>query len=974
MVTVSATFDAGALTQPGIIAAVSPVPLQNNAAVPSVPITNAVEAAMLMIASPSSTDVLTASVAALVKGAAKTMFLSKMKTATALLLILATGTAVGTFGQRALAQRQRAAETPAKLTETKPANAESPKSKQPRLDLHGNPLPEGALARLGTVRMHHGGPVRSLLYSPDGKTVISGSDMYDSSGSTQTIRCWDVNSGKEVRQFVIPPRKTPGGNQNAVTSLALSSDGKTLAAGTTDGSIYLWDFATGKQLHECQGVQGTSVVFSHNGKVLASCGAFEGVPSQVRLWEVSTGKELRRLAVELPSIGAVAFSPISDTLAVNGDGKIVIILDAATGEVLHKLEGHVNTIMWRGVAFSRDGKTLASGDIAGDVRVWSVESGKQLQQLGHQSVLWAVGFGADGMLATSGFGDGIRFWDAQTGKQLRHLRGLPGDVDSLAFSPDGKTLACGNSNGVISFWDVATTKQVRRTPGHLDRLNAVAISPDGRTLATASSDTTVGLWDAASAKELGNLKGHKDGVHFVAFSPNGKLLASADHSTISHGVVILWDRATGEELRRFKGCCMAFSPDGKQIACGGLDDESRRPGIIRLHDVETGELIRRFNGHKAGVQNIAFSPDGKTLASASYCTMLLSLAAGEQHEDYTVRLWDVASGRERCKFDGSDTLLPSILTFSPDGRLLVSAHRFSSQINVWEVSTGKIRRVLTVKDVELGGAVHFMPDGRTLAVGSSRAVAEFLDLATGHELGRIRSHSDAVTGFALSPDAKTLFSGSADTTALVWDLPSVFTPPRPGLAPLPGGRVESLWADLANTDAAKADRAIWTLIASPQASISFLEDHLRPAVAPEAKRIDKLIADLDSNRFAVREKASQELEKLGELAGQAISQALANKPTLEVRRRLESLLAKIERQELSSTTLRQVRAMEVLEHTATPEARDLLKNLAAGATEARLTQEAKASLERLESRARHESLKINGGKSTGQRGSKTGTS
>src|SRR6516165_4139092 len=134
-------------------------------------------------------------------------------------------------------------------------------------------------------------------------------------------------------------------------------------------------------------------------------------------------------------------------------------------------------------------ETLASGDIAGDVRVWSVESGKQLQQLGHQSVLWAVGFGADGMLATSGFGDGIRFWDAPTGKQLRHLRGLPGDVDSLAFSPDGKTLACGNSNGVISFWDVATTKQVRRTPGHLDRLNAVAISPDGRTLATASSDT-----------------------------------------------------------------------------------------------------------------------------------------------------------------------------------------------------------------------------------------------------------------------------------------------------------------------------------------------------------------------------------------------------------------------------------------------------------------------------------------------------
>src|SRR5262249_29254466 len=163
---------------------------------------------------------------------------------------------------------------------------------------------------------------------PDGKTVISASDLYDSSGSTQTIRCWDVNSGKEVRQFVIPPRKTPGGNQNAVTSLALSLDGKTLASGTTDGSIYLWDFASGKQLRQCHGVQGTSVAFSRNGNVLASCGAFEGVPSQVRLWEVSTGKELRRLPVELPSLSAVAFSPISDTLAVHGDSTIVILIDA----------------------------------------------------------------------------------------------------------------------------------------------------------------------------------------------------------------------------------------------------------------------------------------------------------------------------------------------------------------------------------------------------------------------------------------------------------------------------------------------------------------------------------------------------------------------------------------------------------------------------------------------------------------------
>jgi hypothetical protein len=163
--------------------------------------------------------------------------------------------------------------------------------------------------------------------------------------------------------------------------------------------------------------------------------------------------------------------------------------------------------------------------------------------------------------------------------------------------------------------------------------------------------------------------------------------------------------------------------------------------------------------------------------------------------------------------------------------------------------------------------------------------------------------------------------------------------------------VEALWADLASADVAKADQAVWTLIANPQASVSFLKDHLRPAVNPDTKRIDKLIAELDGDHFAVRDMARRELEKLGELAGPQISKALANKPTLEQRRRLDYLLAEIERQNLSTTRLRQIRAMEVLEHFSTAEVRDLLKNLAAGAPEARLTQDARLSLERLESRA-----------------------
>jgi WD40 repeat protein len=564
------------------------------------------------------------------------MFLT-MKTATVLLLIVASQTGVGILGCRVLAQRQQATEPPARIAGTRLTNAELQKRKEPRLDLYGDPLPEGAIARLGTVRLYHRGPVRlpfnspvrSLLYSPDGKTVFSG-------GWTETIRCWDVDSGKEVRQFVIPQEKMPAGEWLAATSFTLSPDGKTLATGTLHGPMdpgtggfppsqqglfFLWEVASGKLLYRGQG-DGGSLAFSHNGKVLASAGGSGEQPRQVRLWEVSTGKELRRLPAEGPGNDAAAFSPISDTLAVVSRNSTIFIMDAAAGNVLHKLLGHVNVVT--SIVFSRDGKTLASIEAGRPqqdpefcVRLWSVESGKLLQRLGHQSWVSAIAFGADGMLAAADE-DGIHFWNSQSGKQLRHSSGpvhcSSVGSSSLAFSPDGKTLAYGNGDGVISFWDAGTAAQIGRMSRHQAGLHSVAISPDGRTLATGSGDRSIGLWDVASAKELRNLRGHKFRVQFVAFSPNGKLLASAsfdDYEGRNVDIVFLWDMATGEIVQRLKGRCIAFSPDGKQFAYGGLDDE--RPGslgIIRLRDVETGKLTRRFHGHKTRVDNIAFSPDG----------------------------------------------------------------------------------------------------------------------------------------------------------------------------------------------------------------------------------------------------------------------------------------------------------------------------------------------------------------------------
>jgi WD40 repeat protein len=879
------------------------------------------------------------------------MFFRTTKSATVLLLIFGAETGLG----------------------TPPTSAELPSSNPPRRDLYGDPLPEGAIARLGTVRLYHRGPARlpfrspvsGLLYSPDGKTVFAG-------GVTETIRGWDVDSGKEVRQFVVPQEEMPAGHWLVATSLVLSSDGKTLAAATfhgprdagggsppdQQGLIYLWDFVSGKLLRRCQGEPGSSLAFSRDGKVLASCG---GNPGQVRLWDIATGKELRRLSVAGPGVYSIAFSPTGDALAVVSRDSTIFMLDAATGDVLHRLKGHVNVVM--GVAFSRDGKTLASIEAGRPerdpefyVRIWSVEDGQLLRRLGHERWVWAVAFGADGMLAALA-DDGIHFWDSRSGKELRRTNGPAASstaASSLAFAPDGKTVAYGSGDGVISFWDVGTATQVRRMPRHHGSLHAVAASPDGRTAATAGDDHSIMLWDVASAKELRTLTGHNKSVRFVAFSPTGKLLASAsldDDSGVSLDDVFLWDVATGEIVQRLRGRCFAFSPDGKQLAYGGVEESPPRPGFIALHDVEKGKEIRRYHGHKVRVQNIAYSPDGKTLASVSSDRFRVVTAPGLPQEDYALRLWDVVSGRERCRLGGSQ-VGSSILTFSPDGKLLVTGPGVMGSVgaNVWEVATGKTRRVLDVQPRASVDSALFLPDGRTLAVGTARSVIDFLDLATGKQLRELRGHHGSVNGLALSSDQKTLFSAGADMTALVWDLSSVLTPPRTGSTPLLGAALSTLWADLASADAAEADRAIWTLVGAGNEAVAWLDARLLPVRRDPLKRIPQLLADLDNDQFAVREAASKELEELLPDAEERLQTAQRTDPSAEVRRRLGDLLERNTGKTPAPKLLRQMRALEVLEHISTPEAGNVLKKLAAGARQARLTQEAKAAVERLERR------------------------
>jgi WD40 repeat protein len=589
------------------------------------------------------------------------------------------------------------------------------------------------------------GGVRSVVFSPDSRTIVSG-------GADHTLRLWD----REGSPINVPSRFLylrdrdgnqticlPFGHTGLVNSVAFSPDGQTIVSGSDDRTVQLWDregtpISTLFQGHEDSV---NSVAFSPDGQTIVS-GSDDRT---VRLWDRAGNPIGAPFQGHEGGVRSVAFSPDGQTIVSGSDDRTVRLWDRAGNPIGAPFQGHEGGV--RSVAFSPDGQTIVSGANDHTVRLWDREGnpiGAPFQ--GHEGGVRSVAFSPDGQTIVSGSDDrAVWLWDRNGNPIGAPFQGHEGGVNSVAFSPDGQTIVSGSDDCTVRLWDRAGNPIGAPFRGHEGGVRSVAFSPDGQTIVSGSADCTVRLWDRAGNPIGAPFRGHEGGVRSVAFSSDGQTIASgSDDRTVR-----LWDRAgnsIGAPLRGHEGGVnsVIFSPD--ETIVSGANDRT-----VRLWDHNGNLLDIPLQDHEGGVNSVALSSDGQAIVSGA--------------NDRIVWLWDREGNPLGISFRGHESGVNSV-ALSFDGQTIASGSD-DRTVRLWDREGNPIGAPFRGHE---GGvnSVAFSPDGQTIVSGSDDRTVRLWD-REGNPIGvPLKGHEGRVRSVAFSPDGQTIVSGSDDRTVRLW--------------------------------------------------------------------------------------------------------------------------------------------------------------------------------------------------------------
>lgn len=581
----------------------------------------------------------------------------------------------------------------------------------------------------------HGGWVNGIDYSPDGKQILSGGNdgaviVWDVEAGTPfklgrhkgrvnrvafgpdgklaasaglNIKIWNTESGELVR--------TLDGYTSGVNGIAFSPDGEFILSCSREDGVILWDSHGAKQTFAPPGGP-NFVTFSPDGKSFSSAGVIEAphdTPNDgyVTTWDMSTGKEKYSLFPNA-EMWSVAYSHDAAHLVGGAQDHQIHIWDAHSGELQGKLSGHLQGV--KSVEFDSSDKYLVSGSYDHTVAIWDMESQQVVRVFkGHQDTVRSVRFGPNGSEIASGSRDHtVKVWRTDLDQESIVLKGHVGSVRSVAFSPDGSHIVSTGDDNTLRLWNARTGRPVSKLDAHHGRITSVVFNQTGTRIVSGGMDHKLRIWDARTGEMEREVQGHDNYVRSLAF-------ADGDTRIMSYGAdlrVKTWDVESGNEVSSFRHdsgvyAPMAFHPEGTLIA--SASDNKYGP-LVQICDAKSGSLIHTLQGHDYTVEDIAFSPSGQAVATAS--------------RDHQIKIWDLESGQQIVAIKSDAWFLR--MAFSPDGSRIASAFRKSPNIKVF-------------------------------------------DAANGYEALTLQGHTGSVNDVAFSPDGSRLVSGSSDGSIRIWD-------------------------------------------------------------------------------------------------------------------------------------------------------------------------------------------------------------